>query len=123
MTVTAAKTSVLGRRQLGACGSIGSNIQSSYEPRIRVQSCGDRDVGRACWGKLGLSEPLTFEKLDMPSDSVASLHSWPVHTNLNRWRLDVMCPWRPFACTGAHCFSFGATAWRVAEPMAKSPRE
>jgi hypothetical protein len=32
-------------------------------------------------------------------------------------------PWRPFARTGAHCFSFGATAWRVAEPMAKSPRE
>ena len=34
-----------------------------------------------------------------------------------------MCPWRPFARTGAHWFSFGATAWRVAEPMAKSPRE
>ena len=34
-----------------------------------------------------------------------------------------MCPWRPFARTGAHCFSFDATAWRVAEPMAKSPRE
>ena len=34
-----------------------------------------------------------------------------------------MCRWRPFARTGAHCFSFGATAWRVAKPMAKSPRE
>ena len=34
-----------------------------------------------------------------------------------------MCRWRPFARTGAHCFSFGATAWRVAEPMTKSPRE
>src|SRR5215469_3891460 len=43
--------------------------------------------------------------------------------DLNRRRLDVVCPWRPFARTGAHCFSFGATAWRVAEPMAKSPRE
>src|SRR5215471_18460515 len=43
--------------------------------------------------------------------------------DLNRRRPDVVCPWRPFARTGAHCFSFGATAWRVAEPMAKSPRE
>src|SRR5262249_20985184 len=43
--------------------------------------------------------------------------------DLNRRRPDVVCLWRPFARTGAHCFSFGATAWRVAEPMAKSPRE
>src|SRR5262245_19495950 len=43
--------------------------------------------------------------------------------DLNRRRPDVVCPWRPFARTGAHCFSFGATAWRVAKPMAKSPRE
>src|SRR5262249_61132188 len=43
--------------------------------------------------------------------------------DLNCRRPDVVCPWRPFARTGAHCFSFGATAWRVAEPMAKSPRE
>jgi hypothetical protein len=34
-----------------------------------------------------------------------------------------VCPRGPFARTRAHCFSFGATAWRVAEPMAKSPRE
>src|SRR5262249_17544905 len=43
--------------------------------------------------------------------------------DLNRRRPDVVCPWRPFARTGAHCFSFGATAWRVAKPMTKSPRE
>src|SRR5215475_14199307 len=43
--------------------------------------------------------------------------------DLSSRRSDVVCPWRPFARTGAHCFSFGATAWRVAEPMAKSPRE
>src|SRR6516162_10055437 len=43
--------------------------------------------------------------------------------DLNRRRPDVVCPWRPFARTGAHCFSFGPTAWRVAKPMAKSPRE
>src|SRR5262245_37911239 len=43
--------------------------------------------------------------------------------DLNRRRPDVVCPWRPFARTGAHCFSFGATAWGVAKPMAKSPRE
>src|SRR5262245_18326454 len=43
--------------------------------------------------------------------------------DLNRRRPDVVGPWRPFSRTGAHCFSFGATACRVAEPMAKSPRE
>src|SRR5262245_44985141 len=36
---------------------------------------------------------------------------------------DVVCLWRPFARTRAHCFSSGATARRVAEPMTKSPRE
>ena len=43
--------------------------------------------------------------------------------DLNRRKPDVVRLWRPFARTGAHCFCFGATAWRVAEPMAKSPRE
>src|SRR5262249_37758358 len=43
--------------------------------------------------------------------------------DLNRRGPEVVCPWRPFARTGAHCLSSGATARRVAEAMAKSPRE
>src|SRR5215471_21120572 len=43
--------------------------------------------------------------------------------DLNRRRPDVVCPWRPFVGPGAHCSSSGATAWRVAEAMAKSSRE
>src|SRR5215472_10878897 len=65
--------------------------------------------------RISRTQPLDLIRLDDLD------RSWG--QDLNRRRLDVVCPWRPFARTSAHCFSFGATAWRVAEPMAKSPRE
>ena len=49
--------------------------------------------------------------------------------DLNSRRPDVVCLWRPFAGTGAHCSTAGATgclgasAWRVAQPIAKFSRE
>src|SRR5215470_2007500 len=43
--------------------------------------------------------------------------------DLSSRRRDVVGPGRPFTRTGAHCFSSGVIARRVAEPMAKSPRE
>src|SRR5258705_12331201 len=50
--------------------------------------------------------------------------------DLNNLRPDVVCQWRPFACTGAHCCVVGASIMRcgvgtgcTAEPIAKFSRE
>src|ERR1700730_4801420 len=89
----ASREPLTGTVRLGTIpNSVGSNIQRSHEPRVRVQSCSDRDVGRADSGQNwdGLNPNLRETEYVIRFGLRSSLRSWPVLTDLDRWRVDVV---------------------------------